>query len=122
MNYDFITIPDEDVPQARDTLFQHLVATYASETNKTASMWTAIPDDRLDFSLTKRSTRFEPSWSTRFSRSVDSSLSSSAPRNHPLKSYCRQGINPRSKPTWTSTSCWRKVGYLSLPKQAPTGG
>ena len=53
-------------------------------------------------SLTRRSTRFEPSWSTRFSWSVDSSLSSSAPRNHPLKSYCRPEISPRCKPTWTS--------------------
>ena len=32
-----------------DPLFQHLVATYVSETNKTASMWRAIPDDLLDF-------------------------------------------------------------------------
>ena len=49
MNYDFIAIPDQDVPQASDPLFQHLVTTYASETNKTASMWRAIPDDLLDF-------------------------------------------------------------------------
>ena len=49
MNYDFIAIPDQDVPQATDPLFQHLVTTYASETNKTASMWRAIPDDLLDF-------------------------------------------------------------------------
>ena len=49
MTYDFIAIPDEDVPQATDPLFQHLVTTYASETNKTASMWRAIPDDLLDF-------------------------------------------------------------------------
>src|SRR6516162_8735943 len=49
MRYDFIAIPDQDVPQARDLLFQHLIATYASETNKTGSMWRAIPDDLLDF-------------------------------------------------------------------------
>ena len=49
MTYDFIAIPDEDVPPATDPLFQHLVVTYASETNKTASMWRAIPDDLLDF-------------------------------------------------------------------------
>ncbi len=49
MNYDFIAIPDQDVPQARDLVFQHLVVTYASETNKTASMWKAIPEDLLDF-------------------------------------------------------------------------
>jgi hypothetical protein len=44
MNYEFVAIPDEDVSQASDPLFQHIVATYASETNKTASMWRAIPD------------------------------------------------------------------------------
>src|SRR5262249_32293960 len=40
---------DQHVPQASDPLFQNLVATYASVTNKTASMWRAIPDDLLDF-------------------------------------------------------------------------
>src|SRR5271157_5734589 len=49
MNYDFIAIPDQDVPQAAAPLFQHLVVTYASETNKTASMCRAIPDDLLNF-------------------------------------------------------------------------
>src|SRR4051794_15804976 len=49
MRYDFIAIPEEEIPQARDPFFQHLVVTYASETNKTASMWHAIPDDLLDF-------------------------------------------------------------------------
>ena len=49
MRYEFIAIPDEEIPRARDPLFQHLVATYASETNKTASVWRAIPDDLLDF-------------------------------------------------------------------------
>jgi uncharacterized damage-inducible protein DinB len=49
MNYDFIAIADQDVPQAIDPLFQHLVITYASETNKTAGMWKAIPNDLLDF-------------------------------------------------------------------------
>ena len=49
MNYDFIAIPDEAIPQTQNSLFQHLVDTYASETNKTASMWRAIPDDMLDF-------------------------------------------------------------------------
>ena len=47
--YEHVAIPDQEVPQASDPLFQHLVATYVSETNKTASMWRAIPDDLLDF-------------------------------------------------------------------------
>jgi tryptophan-rich sensory protein len=37
-------IRDEDVPQAVNPLFQHLITTYASETNKTVSMWRAVPD------------------------------------------------------------------------------
>ena len=49
MKYDFIAIPDEEVPRAIEPLFQHLVTTYASETNKTAGVWRAIPDDLLDF-------------------------------------------------------------------------
>jgi uncharacterized damage-inducible protein DinB len=48
MHYDFIAIPDKDVPQAA-RLFQHLVTTYASETNKTVSMWRAVPESCLDF-------------------------------------------------------------------------
>lgn len=49
MRYDWTAIPDSDIPAAVDPLFQHVVTTYVSETNKTASMWKAIPDDLLDF-------------------------------------------------------------------------
>jgi uncharacterized damage-inducible protein DinB len=48
MRYEFVAIPDEAVPAA-DPAFQYLVNTYASETNKTVSMWRAIPDALLDF-------------------------------------------------------------------------
>jgi uncharacterized damage-inducible protein DinB len=37
------------VPQAVEPIFQHVVTTYASEANKTVSMWRAVPDDLLDF-------------------------------------------------------------------------
>jgi uncharacterized damage-inducible protein DinB len=37
------------VPPAVDPLFQHVVTTYASEANKTVSVWRAVPDDVLDF-------------------------------------------------------------------------
>jgi uncharacterized damage-inducible protein DinB len=47
--YEYIAIPEEEIPDARDPLWQHVVVTYTSETNKTASVWRAIPDDRLDF-------------------------------------------------------------------------
>jgi uncharacterized damage-inducible protein DinB len=49
MRYNSIAIPDAEVPSALDPVFQHVVTTYASETNKTASMWQAVPDDLLDF-------------------------------------------------------------------------
>ena len=49
MHYDFIAIPDADVPQAVEPIFQHVVTTYASEANKTASVWRAVPDALLDF-------------------------------------------------------------------------
>jgi uncharacterized damage-inducible protein DinB len=49
MNYDFVAIPDAEVPQAVEPTFQHIVQIYASETNKTVSMWRAIHQDTLDF-------------------------------------------------------------------------
>lgn len=39
MKYDRVHISDQAVPRARVPAFQHLVDTYASETNKTASVW-----------------------------------------------------------------------------------
>src|SRR5216683_2218691 len=49
MHYDYTAIPDADVPQAVEPIFQHVLQTYASETNKTVSVWRAVPDDLLDF-------------------------------------------------------------------------
>jgi uncharacterized damage-inducible protein DinB len=49
MHYDFTAIPDADVPQAVEPTFQHVVTTYASETNKTVSVWRAVPEHLLDF-------------------------------------------------------------------------
>jgi uncharacterized damage-inducible protein DinB len=49
VHYDYIAIPDEDVPQVVDPTFQHVLQTYTSETNKTASVWKVVPDALLDF-------------------------------------------------------------------------
>jgi uncharacterized damage-inducible protein DinB len=49
MRYDSVAIPDEEVPAAADPMFHHLVATYASETNKTVGIWRAVPEGLLDF-------------------------------------------------------------------------
>jgi len=39
MNYSYIAIPDAQVPRASAPIFQHLLDTYASETNKVISVW-----------------------------------------------------------------------------------
>src|ERR1700722_7542996 len=49
MQYDFIAIPDAEIPRAVEPVFQHVVTTYASEANKTANMWRAVPNDFRDF-------------------------------------------------------------------------
>jgi uncharacterized damage-inducible protein DinB len=49
MQYDYVAISDADVPRAVDPAFRHAVTTYASETNKTVSVWRAVHDDLLDF-------------------------------------------------------------------------
>jgi uncharacterized damage-inducible protein DinB len=49
VKYDFTAIPDAEVPVAIEPVFQHVLATYASEANKTVSVWRAVPDGLLDF-------------------------------------------------------------------------
>ena len=54
MHYEYVAIPDAEVPQAVESAFQHAVTTYASEANKTVSVWRAVPDDLLDFNRMRR--------------------------------------------------------------------
>jgi uncharacterized damage-inducible protein DinB len=49
MEYPTTEIADAEVPRASTPLFQHLLDTYASETNKTASIWREIGDAQLEF-------------------------------------------------------------------------
>ncbi len=49
MSYDFVAIPDADVPRATLPLLQHALDTYASETNKTISVWRCFGDDDLGY-------------------------------------------------------------------------
>jgi uncharacterized damage-inducible protein DinB len=49
VNYEYVAIPDADIPRAVEPVFQHLLQTYVSEVNKTASVWRAVPDSLLDF-------------------------------------------------------------------------
>ena len=49
MHYDFVAIPEQDVPRASDPLFQHLLDTYASETDKVISVWRCFSPEDMDF-------------------------------------------------------------------------
>src|SRR5262245_30173313 len=49
MQDDLVAIPDAHVPAPAQPLFRPPVGTYARETNKTASVWRAVPDRLLDF-------------------------------------------------------------------------
>ena len=44
-----------DLPPVSIPLLRHLVETYASETNKTASVWSELQDAQLDFAPHRRS-------------------------------------------------------------------
>src|SRR4051794_28076530 len=56
MNYDYTAITESEIPQAQSPLFQHLLETYASETNKVVSTWLEFKVLNLDFKPHPRST------------------------------------------------------------------
>ena len=49
MHYDYIAIPPSEVPRAEDAFFQHLLDTYASETDKVVSVWRCFEESDLSF-------------------------------------------------------------------------
>lgn len=49
MHYSWTAIPDAAIPRASNPVFQHLLDTYVSETNKVASVWKEFGDADLDF-------------------------------------------------------------------------
>lgn len=57
MHYDHVEIAS--VPRASTPVFQHLVDTYASETNKTAAVWRAFASDDLPWRPHARSSTVE---------------------------------------------------------------
>jgi uncharacterized damage-inducible protein DinB len=56
MRYPFVAIADERIPRAAEPAFQHMLDTYASETNKVASVWREFTDDDLSYRPHQRST------------------------------------------------------------------
>jgi uncharacterized damage-inducible protein DinB len=55
MQYSAHYLSDTELPSASVPLLRHLVETYVSETNKTASVWSELRDDQLDFAPHRRS-------------------------------------------------------------------
>lgn len=49
MTYDQLAIPEPAIPHAVVPAFQHVVDTYAGETNKVASVWRQFADADLDY-------------------------------------------------------------------------
>jgi uncharacterized damage-inducible protein DinB len=56
MKYPYTAIPESAIPKAVNPLFQHLLDTYASETNKVVSTWRIFSDADLDYNPHPRST------------------------------------------------------------------
>jgi uncharacterized damage-inducible protein DinB len=55
MQYAHTAIPDASLPRALFPIFQHLIDTYASESNKVASVWESFTDSDLLFRPDDRS-------------------------------------------------------------------
>lgn len=55
MDYPVTAIADAEIPRAAHAVFQHALDTYASETNKVWSVWTALEPADLDFRPDARS-------------------------------------------------------------------
>ncbi len=49
MNYEYIAIPDSEIPRASPPVFQHVLNTYASETNKVISVWRCFDLPAMSF-------------------------------------------------------------------------
>lgn len=55
MNYPQTWIQDSQIPRAESPLLQHLLDTYASETNKVISVWLSFPAESMAFKPHQRS-------------------------------------------------------------------
>src|SRR5689334_2665050 len=55
MHYDYTAIPESQVPQAANPVFQHLLDTYASETSKVIAVWRQFGPQDMSFKSAERS-------------------------------------------------------------------
>ena len=55
MPYPYTAIDGSDVPKASNPVFQHLLDTYASETNKVVAVWRCFAPEDLDYSPHEKS-------------------------------------------------------------------
>jgi uncharacterized damage-inducible protein DinB len=55
MNYEHIAIPDSQIPRASSPIFQHLLDSYASETNKVISVWRCFSHTDMSYKPHPRS-------------------------------------------------------------------
>jgi uncharacterized damage-inducible protein DinB len=49
MQYEYTAIPEAQIPRAANLVFQHLLDTYASETNKVVSLWRQFAKEDMAF-------------------------------------------------------------------------
>lgn len=49
MNYPWTAIPETSIPRADNPVFQHMLDTYVSESNKVASTWKQFNDSDLEY-------------------------------------------------------------------------
>ena len=59
MTYSYSAIPDSAIPRASQPVLQHLLDTYASETNKVVSTWLEFSAEQLSFRPHPRSSAVE---------------------------------------------------------------
>ncbi|MGH9396603.1 MAG: DinB family protein [Terriglobia bacterium] len=58
-NYVYTAIPDSDIPKAPSPIFQHLLETYASETNKVISVWHEFAPGDMPYQPHRRASSVE---------------------------------------------------------------
>jgi uncharacterized damage-inducible protein DinB len=55
MHYEYVAIPESEVPRAAQPIFQHLLDTYASETSKVVTVWRQFSPADMSFKSADRS-------------------------------------------------------------------